>query len=170
MSDPHDLTAATKFALRLETSCRAFETLRAIIKGSLVLIDAQGEQQLQATAAIRMALAQEFIANAARARRVLDTAKAEIPISKEARKSFLSETASVVDVRDVNEHGLDNRHVKSKPTMHDHGEGSVDEFSLAVFGPDQILMGSLNLVDVYTVVAEMRDLAGFQALSKWDVG
>jgi hypothetical protein len=65
----------------------------------------------------------------------------------------------------VNEHGFDvNAEDTSRPKMHYQYGGYTDETAMAILGPDKILMGPLNLCDVYPSIARMRDIAGFASL------
>ena len=82
------------------------------------------------------------------------------------RTRFLKATASVLGVRDVNEHGFDTSGRVSKPMMHSHPEYSaiLDETAMIVLGDQKILMGPLNLYDIYIPTDHMRLLAGFASL------
>jgi hypothetical protein len=44
--------------------------------------------------------------------------------------------------------------------MHEQEGGFLDETSLIVASPIKILMGPLNLYDIYNAVARMRAIAG----------
>jgi hypothetical protein len=48
--------------------------------------------------------------------------------------------------------------------MHIHEEAILDETSLMIYGPEEILMGPLILHAVYLATNRMRTLAGFSAL------
>ncbi len=78
----------------------------------------------------------------------------------------MSLTRTLVTVRDVNEHGFDIKDNTSVPSYHRHPTGRLDETSLAMHGPDVILMGPLNLVTIYNGVAEIREKVGIAGLQK----
>jgi len=112
-----------------------------------------------------MALAKSFVFNARRANRVCNLNRGTLGLDRTQRKEFLKATEPLIAVRDVNEHGFDGNG-SLKPSMHLQDGGMLDETSLVVNGRDKILMGPLNLYDIYVAVARMRELAGFNALSK----
>ena len=117
-----------------------------------------------------MALAKSFVFNVVRARRICEHSRGSLAVNGLERTRFLRATASVLGVRDVNEHGFDTSGRTSKPTMHSHPEYSVvlDETAMVVLGDQEILMGPLNLYDVYVPTAYMRTLAGFASLHRLD--
>lgn len=161
---------AQDFALLLETACAEFECLQRLVTGEVQVQAADQFGALRAGATIRMALAKAFLFNAARAYRICRHGKGLLKRPRELRGAFLQALEVVVAVRDVNEHGFDAHEVAGKrndrPTAHLHVNASalVDETSLMIKGPQQILMGPLNLFDLYGVVRRMTDLAGFHAL------
>jgi hypothetical protein len=112
---------------------------------------------------IQMALAKSFVFNARRSNRVCNLNKAALGIGRIERKQFLKATEPLTAVRDVNEHGFDGDG-SVKPAMHRQEDGMLDETSLVVDGRQKILMGPLNLYDVYLAVDRMRKPAGFNAL------
>jgi len=85
------------------------------------------------------------------------------------------DSINLVGIRDVNEHGFDSgnparggRSKDSTPSMHSYEvedmKISVDETSLMIFD-GKILIGAVNLYDVYPQVERMRQLAGYASLS-----
>jgi len=100
-----------------------------------------------------------------RARRICEKGAESLGLDRLDRTLFLKATEKVVGVRDVNEHGFEPN-ARSKPSMHFQEGGYGDETSLAVHGPDQILMGPLNLRTIYDDLDRLRKLAGFAALEK----
>jgi hypothetical protein len=114
-----------------------------------------------------MALAKSFVFHAVRARRICEHGAGSLTVNRTERKLFLSATAKVPDVRDVNEHGFDWG-ATSKPSMHHHSKNSamVDETAMVVLGDQNILMGPLNLYDIYLPTNRMRKLAGFASLPR----
>lgn len=168
---PHQIpTVKEAFALQLETACNEFETLRALITNQFRMIDNQGEanspEVSRAKGTIYMALAKSFLFSANRANRICQKNKAPLQLDRSEREAFLKATKPLIDVRDVNEHGFDGdrRSEHNRPSLHEHPDAFVDETGLVVDSPDRILMGPLNLHDVYTAVARMRSLAGFSSL------
>jgi hypothetical protein len=174
-----ETTPAQAFALLLETACEDFENLQDLISSELrVLAHGQNEanvsntekrkkafRTLRAPLTIQMALAKSFVFNARRANRVCNLNRGTLGLDRTQRKEFLKATEPLIAVRDVNEHGFDGNG-SLKPSMHLQDGGMLDETSLVVNGRDKILMGPLNLYDIYVAVARMRELAGFNALSK----
>jgi hypothetical protein len=161
---------AKGFALMLETACRDFEALTRMIRGEIRVVTAAGTNDSRDSACIRMALAKSFLFNAQRARRICEHGASYLSIMREDRIRFLKGTEQIGPTRDVNEHGFDpgtaTRGKTSKPSMHHHEEEKalLDETSLIILGDAKILMGPLNLRDVYVVVDRMRQIAGFRTL------
>jgi hypothetical protein len=113
-----------------------------------------------------MALAKSFLFFSARAHRICEHGAGSLHLPREERKLFLAMMRHVVPVRDVNEHGFDpNAGSEATPSLHFHKleDVMVDQTSLIILGPDKILMGPLNLCDVYRAIDRMRKLAGFAA-------
>src|SRR6185437_6063001 len=165
-----DATPQQAFALMLETACHEFETLLALVCGELRLDQPEKLDQIRlvrAAATIRMALAKSFVFNANRANRICWKNKAQIQLNRKDREDFLQATKPLTDVRDVIEHGFDGdvRSEKNKPSMHSQAGGSLDETSLVILGTDQILIGPVNLYEIYRAVERVRNLAGFAALA-----
>jgi hypothetical protein len=170
-SPPHpEVTPEQGFALVLEQACSAFETLQGFVTGSLSISSSDPIQAVRATGTMHLALAQSFLFLSVRAFRICKHGKSVLGLPREEWKRFESELAGVVDVRDVSEHGLDLNRYRggevTRPSMHAHDQhnSAADETSLIVLGPTTILMGPLNLWDIYQSVARMRAIAGFQAL------
>jgi hypothetical protein len=130
-----------------------------------------------------MALAKSFVFYLVRARRICEHGAGNLTVNRTERSRFLNGTAAVVDVRDVNEHGFDAKSAKvmqrrtgsedgssrrkiSMPSLHTHTEecAILDETSMIILGDKKILMGPLNLYDVYIPADRMRQLAGFKSL------
>lgn len=149
-----ETSTAENLALMLETACRDFETLQRSIG------------QRGGTGA-EMALAKSFVFHVTRARRICEHGAGSLGIDRTERKLFLRATTKVPGVRDVNEHGFDPG-ATSKPSMHRHGGNfaAVDETSMIVLGPQNILMGPLNLYDVYLATDRIRKIAGFASLPR----
>jgi hypothetical protein len=178
MTDPGpEITPAEAFALLLESAGEDFEILQDLIGGQLQVVapeqnkspPANKEDRQKAFRAarapfgVRMALAKSFIFNARRANRVCNLNKAALGLDRIQRKQFLKATEPLTAVRDVNEHGFDGDG-SVKPSMHAQDGGTLDETSLVTDGRQKILMGPLNLYDVYLSVDRTRKLAGFNAI------
>ncbi len=182
--EPHpapEISAASAFALMLETACQQFEVLLLMVQNKIQLssaeqrippancVDAAFAQSRisRPEGCIRMALAKSFVANTIRARRICEHGAEHLAVERLERRRFLKATEGVLQVRDVNEHGFDaNVASAAGPKMHYQHGGYTDETSMAIFGPDKILMGPLNLCNVYPSVARMRDRAGFSSLER----
>jgi hypothetical protein len=160
------------FALFLETACSEFETLQALLTGDFHLVDAGPEpisaKASRAAGTIRMALAKSFLFNANRANRICIKHRSQLSLDRKERVDFLRATNPLSDVRNVNEHGFDGdkRSEKNKPSMHEQDGGFLDETSLMIAGPNEVLMGPLNLHAIYTAVARARSVAGFATLAR----
>jgi hypothetical protein len=167
------------FALILETACEDFENLQDLIRGRLKVLATSEDQnpavsfekgrervrRIRAPTCINMALAKSFVFNARRANRICTHNKAALPLDRLDRTRFLKATEPLIAVRDVNEHAFDSNR-KITPQMHHHEGVLIDETSMVVTGPEKILMGPLNLYDVYLAVDRVRKLAGFAALTE----
>ena len=168
----------TAFALLLETASQEFKILQALIQGELLVVsrmqlgaaNANNFDGHRAQSSIQMALAKEFLFNTVRAFRICERAADELAIDRKVRKSFIKLVRPSVAVRDVNEHGFDPkggaRGKSSRPSMCHHASDSVvcDETSLVILGPNRILMGPLNLWEVFEQIEAMRQTAGFSSL------
>jgi hypothetical protein len=165
-------TPAQAFALMLETACEQFEVLQLLLKQEIKVISNDSADVrkhikfLRAPHCINMALAKSFVANVIRARRICEHGSQHLAIERTLRRQFLSSTSGVQKVRDVNEHGFDIHDNKSRPMLHYNGGGFVDETAMYMGSAEEILMGPINLYDVYRSVARMRDLAGFASLRR----
>ena len=167
-SDTFQLAPTTAFALVLETACEQFETLQLLISSEIKLVAPPKEDiqkhilYLRADACIRMALAKSFVANVIRARRIIEHGQEYLTVEKYASRIFITKTASLLRVRDVNEHGYDIKDNKSQPAMHFRGNSWGDETSLLVEKSNEIFMGPVNLYSIYLSTKRMRELAGFK--------
>ncbi|MCJ2063260.1 hypothetical protein MKK63_11115 [Methylobacterium sp. J-088] len=158
-------TPAQSFAMMLEQSCKSFEALQSLISGRTKIISTD----FDVGSTVQTALAQSFLFYTSRSYRILRSVKGAFGLPRDVRKEFERVVAPVVTVRDVNEHGFDISRASgkvSKPSMHAHSEHSaaLDETSMIILDEHTILMGPLNLCDVYKPVEAMRAVAGFQAL------
>lgn len=158
---------ADGLALMLETACRDFEILLALIRNEWGLTSTEPFLAERARGAIRMALAKSFVFHAIRAGRICERGAQYIDVSAADRKVFLAALRPMSKVRNVNEHGFDptvgSRGKRSAPSIHTHEleSATLDETSLIILGDQKILMGSLNLCDFYGPLNLMRALAGF---------
>jgi hypothetical protein len=157
----------------LEVSSEQLSMLRHLLREELSLVASSEECErikYRARGRVIQALAMGFVFNAVRAYRICKSGANDLNISRDERETFLKLLHPVVAVRNVNEHAFDpprtGRGKESRPSMHfhDNGLGSLDETSLVIFGADTILMGPLNLVDVFAAIETMRATAGFAAL------
>ena len=158
------------FALMLETACEDFEILQLLISQKTRVVSDTGDNNHRSAARIQMALAKSFVSHVIRARRICEKGAATLSISGDERKLFLKNTSGTLKVRDVIEHGFDPgngpRGKKSVPTLHHHTDihAIVDETALVILGTQKILMGAINLYDVFVSTDRMRKLAGFRSL------
>jgi hypothetical protein len=154
------------FAHRLETACLSFKAARGLLGRQLRIVNERNEEDIRARADATMALVQSFVFNTRRARRMCEQGAALPHVPRDERRRFMHATKVLVDVRDVNEHGFDAEQSATRPKLHDHGDVYVDEMSLTLASPDRILMGPLNLLNVYASVERMRKRAGYEPLGR----
>lgn len=163
-----DTSIAEGFALMLETACRDFEVFQRLIRQETKLIQSNGTVDLSASASVNMALAKSFVFYVVRARRICEHCADSLHVDRAGRKSFLKATSGILSVRDVNEHGFDKPKLgkNSKPSMHTHNDSSaiLDETSMVILNDQRILMGPLNLYDIYIPTNDMKMIAGFACL------
>jgi hypothetical protein len=163
-----ELSVARGFALMLETACEDFEVLQRLIRQETRMLFATGgREDFRAVHSTEMALAKSFVFHVQRARRICEHGAGALAVDRTERKRFLSATAKVLGVRDVNEHGYEPG-ADSKPSIHRHGENfaALDETSMIVLGDQNILMGPINLYDIYLPTDRLRTLAGFASLPR----
>ena len=161
------VSVAEGFALMLETACEDFEVLQRLIRQETRLVFGSGREDHRAGARVRMALAKSFVFHVVRAHRICEHGAPSLTVDRTERKLFLKATANVLGIRDVNEHGFDSsRGRTSKPSMHSHAKESaiLDEISMTILGEQKILMGPLNLYNIYIPTNRMRKLPGFASL------
>ena len=170
----NQIDTSKAFALKLEMASEQFGLLRALVSTELLIVNNPNStaikgvhHNLRAESCIVDALANEFLFNAVRAYRICKHGAGELGIPRVQRKNFMNSLAHITNVRDVNEHGYDFstglRGKTSRPSMHSHENESVilDETSVVILGPDKILKGPLNLVEVAKPIEAMRQIAGF---------
>jgi hypothetical protein len=154
----------------LETACRDFEAMQRLIRRETRLIFENGREDVMGKASAQMALAKSFVFHVVRARRICEHGAGSLTVDRSQRRSFLKETAGVPGVRDVNEHGFDSggavrgKSARASMHLHAHESAMVDETGLIILGDQKILMGPLNLYDIYIAVDSIRKLAGFSSL------
>jgi hypothetical protein len=165
------ISVAEGLALMLETACSDFETMQRLIRREARLLFANGQEDLSGRAHAQMALAKSFVFHVVRARRICKHGAGSSTVDRLQRRTFLQTTAGVLSVRDVNEHGFDAggamRGKTSRPAMHHHPveDALVDETAMVVLSDQKILMGPVNLYDVYIPTDVMRKIAGFSSLN-----
>lgn len=165
-------TVKRDFALLIETACSNFEALSDLITGEAKITYTTPSpnpyvdmRHLKCSSEARAALAKQFVFNCVRAYRICEHGNNELGLDKAQRKAFIAKVKPVVPVRDVNEHGYDvnTRGKESRPSMHTHESGwlQLDETAMIIRGATEILMGPLNLHDIYKSIEKMRSIAGF---------
>jgi hypothetical protein len=147
----------------LETACEDFEILQRLIRLETNVVSTHHRDRFRAAPRIQMALAKSFVFYVARARRICEHGASALGIDRLERTRFLKGTEGLPRVRDVNEHGFDVNG-SSKPSMHHREGGILDETSMVIGSDKEILMGPLNLYDMYVPTARLRSLAGFASL------
>jgi hypothetical protein len=155
------------FAHRLETACLSFKTARRLLGQQLRIVDERNEEDTRVRADAVMALVQSFVFNTRRARRMCEQGASLPHVPRDERRRFVHATEILVKVRDVNEHGFDAKQSATRPKLHKHDDAYVDEMSVTLASPDEILMGPLNLLTVYPSVERMRQWAGWEPLQHW---
>jgi hypothetical protein len=166
-----DVSIAEGFALMLETACEHFEILQRLIRQEIRLVAGNGRADPRAAFSAQMALAKSFVFHVMRARRICEHGAGSLTLDRTERKLFLGATADVLGVRNVNEHGFDANGTSrnTRPSMHQHAADGVmlDETSMVLLGDQQIMMGPLNLYNIYRPTNRMRKLAGFASLTEF---
>ena len=146
------------FALVLSLACKQFEIMDGLIQRELQIVSQGGEEESNRLVTV-MALAQSFVFNVSRAYRICQHGSQVLGAHPEQRKAFLRyiESRGLVDVRDVNEHGLDRsssgkgrRRKRSEPDASDPIGRLREWFANTglVLSPD-IQLGPLPLRIVY---------------------
>ena len=162
-----DASIALGFALMLETACEDFEILQRLITGDTKICSDTGQADCRAQVRTTMALAKSFVFHVVRAHRICEQGASSLPktVGRLDRKQFINATRKVISVRNVNEHGFDVNG-SPKPSLHSHERGlfKVDETSMIVQGHTKIILGPLNLCEIYPPTDRMRKLAGFSSL------
>jgi hypothetical protein len=155
----------TGFALMLETACEDFEIMQRLISGQLSMVSQRPVGDVRASPRISMALAKSFVFHVVRARRICACSPGLLRVDRVERNRFAATTAKALGVRDVNEHGFE-ADAESRPSLHFHHaeDALLDETSMVTLAPNKILMGPVNLFDLYGPTDRMRKLAGFSAL------
>jgi hypothetical protein len=192
LRDPIARLPEKEFASFLERACDEFEILHRLIRHDLTITESIAEQPTEGLISadanlpprrrrrmtvtrvrsrITKALALAFLFDVSRAYRICEHAAQSLKIPREERRLFLKELRPVITVRDVNEHGADPKttsHKKSHPRLHIHESSNLHlaltETGMIIIGDKTILMGPVNLLDVYRIVNRMRGLAGSEAL------
>jgi hypothetical protein len=162
-----------RLALLLETACEQFELARAFVSGEFDVVARKQNHHAvffaRARAVVTMALAKEFIFNTNRAHRLVEHGKGQLQINRDIRKSFMDSVKPIIAVRDVNEHGGDEKRKDGKPVirprLHEHGDGlfALDETAMNVHN-GTIFIGPLNLHEMYKAVVALKEIAGFHSL------
>ncbi len=109
---------------------------------------------------VAQALAHAFIFKANRVLRIAAHAGDRINVARKHRKALLKLLEPVRPVRDANEHWTDPaRKETSKPALYHHEESgvAVDDVILVLLGADKIMVGSINLFDVYSKLREIAN-------------
>ena len=162
-----------RLAMLLESACNQFEVLLKLLSDKIVILDKSQSAHIFAGSlakhVIEMALAKEFLFNARRVHRLVDQGKGPLGLDRKIRRNLMSTLKPIIGVRDANEHGFDEKPMSGKPIpkprphYHFGGAVSVDETSLMVIG-SKILMGPLDLRQIYNAVAILRNSAGYKSL------
>jgi hypothetical protein len=166
------LSIPEAFALMLEAACEDFTICCGLLSGELKITRVTGSHASNTAADYRagpraaMAMAKSFVFHAVRARRICEHSKGALNVDRTERLSFVRQTAQLLAIRDVNEHGFDVKGSRSHPRMHDHGDVFCDETGMVYAGPGKLIMGRVNLCEIYPIVNRMRERAGFLALAQ----
>jgi hypothetical protein len=161
----HKLKSNLYFALKMSILCEQFEVLQWTLRGDIRIVsdyepvfppDIRKAVLIQrAPGCIQMALAKSFVANVIRARRICEHGSASLALDRTERRLFLSSTKALLHVRDVNEHGFDFNvgENRCRPSLHFHELGGyLDETALVAPSAEVLLMGPLNLYNIYRSV------------------
>jgi hypothetical protein len=159
MEHPHQLGPDAAFENLLQRACQEFEALQEMIQSGPTAGQRGNFVARQNRMTAMKSPATSFVFSANRANRFCQKNKAHLKLDRNDCEEFMRATKPLNDVRDVNEHGYDGdqKSEKNKPSMHQHGGVALDETSMAILGAD-VLMGPVNLRDIYPAVAKMRDI------------
>lgn len=143
-------------------ACREYETMQRVLTGETLIRSKNFEHSFD-EGTIIASLAKSFIFFLVRARRIMQHDAATINIDRNERVRFLKATEAVVAVRDVNEHGFE-RNTRSPPEMHQNNVGLIDETSIYIGGPTEVIIGPLNICALYVPAKRANDIAGLHTL------
>jgi len=145
--------AAARFEDMNVKAVHTYETLALIIAGGLVVTSADGK--ISARMDLMRPLSDAFIFELWRAYRLGKQAEKEIAEAGVDMQSYFDRLKSLDGIRNVTEHYRDAKNPR-QAAIHEHAEGAValDETSLVVLGPEQVLRGDANLFDMYLVARE----------------
>jgi hypothetical protein len=163
----NEITPNLAFYLMLDSACKAFRTLQALLANEIALVrrkSGKSEGQaydhllVQALPACTDALALSFIFNGRRANRLCEKHAADLRLERDERRRFMHATAALTLIRDVREHLLDGKDGRT-PTEYDRVDNRGDELALTYDGPTgRILVGPVNLCAVYPSVKRALSL------------
>lgn len=166
-----------RLALLLEVSCEQFELARAFANREFDVSAPMGTSKThlfrRANSTATMALAKEFLFNSRRALRLVEDGKGKLALDRPQRIAFINTLKPIIDIRNVNEHGFDEKSHSGKPIirpkLHKHHDGfiAVDETSMVVDN-GKILIGPLDLESVYNSIFKLKEIAGFSSLPRHD--
>ena len=103
-------------------------------------------------------LSDAFIFELWRAYRLGKQAEQEIAEAGVDMHAYFLRLKSLDGIRNVTEHYRDAKNPR-EAAVHEHDQGAIalDETSLIVFGPEQVLRGDANLFDMYLVARETTE-------------
>ena len=154
--------------------CKDLEVAISAASGKLVLARVTGSNSADVVPELSQQVINVFgksaLFNAVRAVRILEHAADKVDLDRDARKAMLKSLKPFLKVRDANEHGHDpkGRKVEIATTHHEDIGVALDQVSMIVMGPEKILMGEVNLVDLYNTFRSALDhLRAREGLEGW---
>ena len=172
MSDKLDTNGYDSYSLLISSALGSFEALAGFLNGDLVVMRKAEDSNFKPYPFLNFysVLAKHFLFEMNRLYRVIEHATnlhSCLPLQEqgpfiEARRDFVKKWRCLVNVRNVNEHGFDYKKSgkKASPSLHTHFDGqfALDETSLIILGANEILMGPINLADLYRDVLPLSKL------------
>lgn len=122
----------------------------------------QNEAAHHASSIVNRALIYQFVFASRRAYRVCEQGKAQLLLDRNVRKIFMTTLKTIVDVRDLIEHGSDvsfpqgKNLLRPKPISYLDGRLKVMSLTIIVIDGTSFLLGGIKLNDIFDAVVAMR--------------
>ncbi|GAD09168.1 hypothetical protein GFGA_1c1237 [Gluconobacter frateurii NBRC 103465] len=163
-----------KLCIKLAAACEAYELMASLLSNEKLIVSSDGKVSRRSSSTAIVALAKQFVFEAARAYRICEHAGNKIGIDKTENRIFRTNLSNLVRSRSVNEHWTDPVGLKDSSTPQEHTfkdvklpnfyakEMTIDDTSVVMVS-GTIFFGSLKLEKDYVAVKKMNDLYGWKA-------